>query len=177
VNQNINEGISVRTCNHKDVDVLVSLGIKTFRDTFDEYNRPDDMIRYISTTFTKKNIEQELKEPGTIYFLAMDRRKAAGYAKLRSSEVPPELDATSAIELQRLYAHRDYIGKRVGHLLMSACLIYAKKKGAKTVWLGVWERNVRAITFYEKNGFTKFGEKTFMLGNDAQTDWLMKKDI
>lgn len=173
----MNEGISVRTCNAKDIDALVALGIKTFRDTFDEYNSPENMIRYINDTFTKKIIEHEMKQPGTVFFLAFDGRKAAGYAKVRTSHTPPQLDSTSALEIERLYAHRDYLGKRVGHLLMQTCITHARRKGIRTLWLGVWERNARAIAFYEKNGFVRFGEHTFMLGNDPQTDWLMKKDI
>lgn len=173
----LNEGISVRTCNAKDVDALVALGIKTFRDTFDEYNNPENMMRYINDTFTKKIIEHELKQPGTAFFLAFDGRKAAGYAKVRSSYTPPELNGTPALEIERLYAHREYVGKRVGYMLMQTCLAYAKKKGVKTLWLGVWENNARAISFYERNGFTRFGQHTFMLGKDAQTDWLMKREV
>lgn len=173
----MNEGISVRTCNHKDVDTLVILGIKTFRDTFDDYNSPQNMIRYINDKFTRKVIEHEMKQEGTVYFLASDGRKAVGYAKVRASHTPPQLDTTSALEIERLYVQRDYIGKRVGRLLLQTCIAHAKKKGVRTVWLGVWEQNERAIRFYEKHGFTRFGEHTFMLGDDAQTDWLMKKEI
>ena len=173
----MNEGISVRTCNIKDVETLVSLSIKTFRDTFDEYNSPENMIRYINDTFTKKIIEHEMKQPGTVFFLAFDERRAAGYAKIRESHIPPGLNSTSALEIERLYAHTDYVGKRVGYMLMQTCLAYARKKDIKTLWLGVWEQNARAISFYEKNGFVKFGQHTFMLGQDTQTDWLMKKDL
>lgn len=173
----MNEGISVRTCNAKDIDALVALGIKTFRDTFDEYNDPDNMIRYLNENFTRKIIEQEMQQPGTMYFLALDGRRAAGYAKVRASPVPEGLADEAALEIARLYAHRDYFGKRVGHMLLQACLAHIRKRGAKTAWLGVWENNPRAITFYEKNGFVKFGEHTFMLGDDAQTDWLMKKEV
>ena len=173
----MNEGISVRTCNQKDIDALVALGIKTFRDTFDEYNSPENMIRYINDTFTRKIFEHEMKQPGTEFFLAFDGRRPAGYAKIRSSHPPVGLNSRAALEIERLYAHRDYIGKRVGHMLVQTCLAYAKKKGTKTLWLGVWENNQRAISFYEKNGFVKFGEHAFMLGDDAQTDWLMKKEL
>ncbi len=171
------EGISVRTCNHKDVDALVALGIKTFRDTFDDYNSPRNMILYINETFTRKIIEHEMGQPGTVFFLAFDGRKAVGYAKMRSSHPPEDLGSHPALEIERLYAHRDYLGKRVGHLLMQTCLTHAKKKGIHTLWLGVWENNARAIAFYEKNGFKKFGAHTFMLGDDAQTDWLMKREL
>lgn len=173
----MNEGISVRTCSHNDIDTLVSLSIKTFRDTFDEYNTPENMLLYINSTFTKKNIELEMKEPGTVFFLAFDGRRAAGYAKVKTSQKPTELNHNSALEIERLYSHRDYIGKRVGHMLMQTCLAFAKKNGFKTLWLGVWEQNNRAISFYEKNGFEKFGQHAFILGRDKQTDWLMKKEL
>lgn len=173
----MNEGISVRTCSLKDIDVLVALAIKTFRDTFDEFNSPQNMIRYINSTFTRKITEHELKQAGTVFFIAFDERRAAGYAKMRTSHPPEGLQSTSALEIERLYIHTHYFGKRVGHLLMQTCIAHARKKGIKTLWLGVWENNGRAIAFYQKNGFEKFGEHTFMLGEDAQTDWLMKKEL
>jgi ribosomal protein S18 acetylase RimI-like enzyme len=173
----MNEGISVRTCNEKDIDTLVALGIKTFRDTFDDFNTPENMMRYINKTFTTKAVQEEMRQPGTVYFLALDGRQAAGYAKIRSSENLPELGDVAALEIERLYAQRQYIGKRVGYMLLKACEDFAKKKRAGAVWLGVWEHNVRAMAFYEKNGFKRFGQHTFMLGEDAQTDLLMKKDL
>jgi diamine N-acetyltransferase len=173
----MNEGMSVRTCNQKDIETLIALGIKTFRDTFDEFNSPDNMIHYINNTFTKKILEHEMKQPGTVFFLAFDDRRAAGYAKIRTSNPPQELHSRSALEIERLYAHKQYVGKRVGHLLMQTCITYARKHNVQTLWLGVWENNARAISFYEKNGFEKFGQHTFMLGQDAQTDWLMKKEL
>lgn len=173
----MNEGISVRTCNEKDVDTLVALGIKTFRDTFDDFNTPANMMQYINTTFTRKAVQEEMRQPGTVYFLALDGRQPAGYAKVRASENPPELANVTALEIERLYAQRQYIGKRVGYMLLKACEDLAKKKRSGAVWLGVWEHNLRAIAFYQKNGFKEFGAHTFMLGDDAQTDLLMKKDL
>lgn len=173
----MNEGISVRTCTHSDLDTLVSLGIKTFRDTFDEFNTPENMLLYINKTFTKKGVEKEMMEPGSVFFLAFDGRKAAGYAKVRASENPEELNGVSALEIERLYVLKEYLGKRVGYMLMQTCLGLAKKKGSEMLWLGVWEHNERAISFYKKYGFEKFGQHVFMLGHDAQTDWLMKKTL
>jgi ribosomal protein S18 acetylase RimI-like enzyme len=173
----MNEGISVRTCSRTDVDTLVSIGIKTFRDTFDEFNTPDNMLLYINENFTKKAIEREMKEPGTVFFLAFDGRKSVGYAKLRTSVKPEGLGESSAVELERIYVHKEYIGKRVGFMLMQSCLSFAKKRNCEILWLGVWENNARAISFYEKYGFAKFGQHSFVLGNDEQTDWLMQKII
>lgn len=173
----MNEGISVRTCTTSDIETLVSLGIKTFRDTFDEFNTVDNMLLYINKTFTKKAIEREMNEPGAVFFLAFDDTRATGYAKIRESENPEELNGISALEIERLYVLKDYIGKRVGHMLMQTCLAFAKKKSCEMLWLGVWEHNDRAIGFYRKYGFERFGQHVFMLGHDVQTDWLMKKKL
>ena len=83
----------------------------------------------------------------------------------------------AALQLDRLYVHHHYLGKRVGYMLMQTCLGHARKKGCPTMWLGVWENNDRAIAFYERLGFSRFGQAVFMLGDDAQTDWLMKKEL
>jgi ribosomal protein S18 acetylase RimI-like enzyme len=135
------------------------------------------MILYINKTFTKKIIETEMKQPGTVFFVAQDGRKAVGYAKMKMSKTPANLVDPAALEIERLYVLKEYVGKRVGYILMQTCLAMAKKNGCQTLWLGVWENNARAISFYEKNGFVKFSHHTFMLGNDAQTDWLMKKEL
>jgi diamine N-acetyltransferase len=60
---------------------------------------------------------------------------------------------------------------------MQSCLDYIQQQGCDTVWLGVWEHNPRAIAFYEKWGFEKFGAHDFLLGTDLQTDILMKKKL
>lgn len=173
----MNEGISVRTCNEKDVDVLVSLGIKTFRDAFDEFNTAENMMLYINKTFNRKVIERDLKNPAVVYFLALDGRVAVGYSKVKIAPLPEDGNDSFALEIEKFYARKDYHGKKVGYMLMKTCLAFARKKALPAVWLGVWENNARAIAFYEKNGFVRFGQQTFVLGNDAQTDWLMKKEL
>ena len=82
-----------------------------------------------------------------------------------------------ALEIERIYAVREYIGKNVGKVLLDDCLQWAKQQGSTVVWLGVWEHNPRAIAFYKKWGFEKFGEHKFVLGTDSQIDWLMKREL
>jgi diamine N-acetyltransferase len=160
-----------------DAEAIVSLGIRTFRETFDEMNTPENMMLYINKTFTLKRVREEIQEPGSVFFLAEKEEDAIGYARLRTAHTPEALDGTSALEIERLYVDRRFIGKRVGHLLMNTCLHYAKDHGFDTIWLGVWEHNERALDFYNRWGFEKFGDHIFMLGRDAQTDLLMRKKI
>ena len=173
----MDSSITIRTCSLHDAERIVSLGIKTFRDTFDEFNSPEDMMLYLNSTFTKKRIQKEIAELGSVFFMAEIESNAVGYARVRNSDVPEGLIGERALEIERLYVDKKYLGKRVGYLLMSECLRYAKDQGFDTVWLGVWEHNARAIAFYNKWGFTRFGEHVFMLGTDPQTDHLMMRKI
>jgi diamine N-acetyltransferase len=169
--------IQTRRATRHDKTALRVLGIKTFKDTFEEHNTAEDMEQYIATAFSDEQIEKELEEANTVFFLAEDGGRVVGYAKVRESETQQTLQNKYALELHRIYVDKDYLGKRIGNILLEACLEYAKTKGYETVWLGVWEHNPRAIAFYRKHGFEKFGDHVFVLGADEQTDWLLKKDI
>jgi len=172
------ELITVRSCSAQDANTLMSLGIRTFRDTFDDVNTPENMMLYINKAFTIRKILEELEEPRSIFFLAEVEDQPIGYARMRNVSVPEELTGfQSPIELERLYVDKKFIGKRVGHFLMTSCINHAKGLGHDVVWLGVWENNLRAIAFYEKWGFEKFGQHVFMLGNDPQQDFLYRKKL
>jgi ribosomal protein S18 acetylase RimI-like enzyme len=130
---------------------------------------------YLNKTFTLRKIKEEIQEQGSMFFIAEEHNESVGYARVRISKIPDGLAGVAAMEIERLYADKKFIGKRVGYLLINTCLRYAKEHGYKVVWLGVWEHNTRAIAFYQRSGFETFGQQTFMLGHDAQTDLLMKK--
>jgi diamine N-acetyltransferase len=169
--------ITIRIAASGDVPLLIELGVKTFYDTFAELNSKSDMDLYLQANFSEERVMSEVDDANNTFLVAEFNGKPAGYAKLRKSPSPEELKGQNVIELERLYAMREFIGKSVGKRLMDGCLSFAKEQGYATVWLGVWEHNHRAIAFYEKCGFKKFGTHPFMLGTDLQTDNMMKKDI
>jgi diamine N-acetyltransferase len=173
----MDESVTIRSCSLHDAEAILSLGIRTFRDTFDEMNTPENMMLYLNKTFTLKRIREEIQEPGSIFFIAEKDGDAVGYARLRTFEKPDGLESQSPIEIERLYADKKFLGQRIGYNLMNTCLHYARDHGHDLVWLGVWEHNERAISFYKKWGFEQFGQHVFMLGQDAQTDLLMKKQL
>lgn len=171
------DSVTIRVCTIDDVDTLVRLGIQTFRETFDEVNTAENMRLYLEKTFTAEKIRQEFNEEGAVFFIVEDQNSPVGFAKVRASKREPGLKGTSPLEIERLYAVRDHIGKGIGRRLMQTCFDHARKSGYDEVWLGVWEHNVRAIDFYNKWGFTKFGQHIFMLGTDAQTDLLLQRKL
>jgi ribosomal protein S18 acetylase RimI-like enzyme len=168
---------SIRTATKNDLSLLQSLGIRTFSETFSQYNTAENMRLYLEKSFSRQQIEAELDDPSAVFLLAYDDDVTAGYARLRQGTNAEGLNSVNALEIERIYAVQEYIGKQAGRRLMDACIGYATEKGFDTLWLGVWEHNARAVRFYEKYGFEKFGEHVFMLGSDAQTDWLMKKPL
>jgi len=169
--------ITIRAASPDDASLLADLGAKTFYEAFVSYNTPEDMTSYLEKNFTVSQLELELNEKGTTYLLAQLDDSMVGYAKMKNQEHPEALNEENCIEIERIYSLQDYIGKDVGKTLMAACLDRAREGGYKIAWLGVWEHNPRAIAFYEKWGFEKFGSHLFMLGNDLQVDLLMKKNL
>ncbi len=166
---------TVRRAGVADAGVLAELAATTFHDTFAVFNRPEDMDEYMSSAFSVEQQLAELRDPNATFFLAMVGDEVAGYAKLLDGEAPDGVAGERPVELARLYARRSFHGKGLAALLMDACYEEARARGHATMWLGVWERNARAIAFYEKCGFVACGRKVFVLGSDPQTDVVMAR--
>ncbi len=166
----------IRVAHESDAEALATLAARTFQDTFRTENRPEDMDAYVAATFGTHLQQTELRDPGCTVLLAEKDRDLVGYAQLISStRVPPGIPV-HAIEIQRFYVDRRYHGTGVASTLMQGTLDTARLAGATVVWLGVWERNARAIAFYRKYGFTDVGSQPFRLGEDVQTDRVMCRD-
>jgi ribosomal protein S18 acetylase RimI-like enzyme len=169
--------VTLRTATKEDAELIADISRQTFYDTFAADNSAEDMQKFLSEQFTKGRLMLEVGAPENSFVLAYCNDKVAGYAKLRDAKVPVALKNVPSLEIARLYVLQEFLGKGIGALLMKACLDAASEKQKGAVWLGVWEKNLRAIAFYNRWGFQKFGEWDFLLGNDLQRDWLMKKEI
>jgi ribosomal protein S18 acetylase RimI-like enzyme len=173
----LSQKLSLRRATPDDATLIATLGARTFKASFGADNRQVDMQQYLSFSFSKTNIEAQLSDPSSIYFLAYEDSKAIGYLMLRVNKKPTCVKGTKPVELVRLYVEEELIGKGYGSALMNSCLEEVKTNGHRTIWLGVWEKNHRAIRFYEKWGFTKVGTKEFVLGSDLQNDHIMARSL
>jgi diamine N-acetyltransferase len=167
----------VRFATVVDAALIADMSRQTFYETFVADNAKEDMDKFMNEQFTHEALMKEVGAPGNIFLLAFDGETAVGYVRMRENNIPPELDDKNALEIARIYATTDSIGKGVGRALMEKCIAIALELNKTTVWLGVWEKNERAIQFYTKWGFEKFADHDFVLGNDRQNDWLMKKKL
>src|ERR1043165_5417513 len=158
-----------------DAALIADLSRQTFYDSFAADNTKADMDKFMIETFTREKLMDEVGAPGNTFLLAYDGDEAVAYVRLRDATDTKLLIYGTALEIARIYAMQTSIGKGVGSALMQRCIDIARQRNAKVIWLGVWEKKYKAISFYIKWGFEQFGNHVFMLGNDAQTDLLMKK--
>jgi ribosomal protein S18 acetylase RimI-like enzyme len=168
---------TLRYATREDAALVADISRQTFYDTFATANTEEDMTKFLSEQFTKGRLMLEVGSPENMFLLAYYDNEVAGYVKLREGKKVAELNGLAIIEIARLYVVKEYIGKRVGKLLMQASVDIARQKEKALIWLSVWEKNQRAIDFYTSWGFQKFGECDFLLGNDMQRDWMMKKQL
>lgn len=168
---------TIRYATRKDAILVADLSRQTFYETFAAQNTREDMDKFMDQQFTRGRLIMEVGARENTFLLAYAGQEVAGYVKLRDGKRPKDLGHQPALEIARLYCVDSFIGKGVGKLLMQQSIDIAREREKKLVWLGVWERNQRAIDFYSRWGFVKFAETEFLLGNDLQTDWLMKREV
>ncbi len=153
---------------------LQTIGKQTFFETFSAGNTKEDMNKYLAEKFSSDQLTQELSDPDSAFYFAKIENEIVGYLKLNFNDAQTEISDKEAVEIERIYVLNQYHGKKVGQILYDTALEVAKSRNASYIWLGVWEKNPRAIRFYEKNGFVVFDKHVFVLGNDEQTDIMMK---
>lgn len=153
---------------------LQEIGRKTFAETFSSTNTEENMTTYLKEGFSEAKLTAELQNPKSEFYFATLNEVVIGYLKINFGHAQTEIQNQNAVEIERIYVKGDFHGKKVGQLLFERALAIAKNKKVDFVWLGVWEENHRAIQFYTKNGFVEFDQHIFLMGDEEQTDIMMK---
>lgn len=169
--------LAIRLATAADVEALSAFAAHVFSETFAPDNDPMDMRAYLRDAFTPEKQAAEVADPSCVCLLAAVDHAIVGYALLRVNATDPMLAGTRSVELQRFYVDHAWHGRGIASPLMAACLDIVRARDGATMWLGVWERNARAIRFYVKHGFTDVGSQEFRLGRDQQTDRVMSRPV
>ncbi|WP_296684077.1 GNAT family N-acetyltransferase [Flavobacterium sp.] len=156
---------------------LQEIGRLTFAETFSSTNSEENMKTYLEEGFSIEKLTAELQNPASEFYFATLNEVVIGYLKINFGQAQTEVQEGNSLEIERIYVLQDFHGKKVGQLLYEKAIQIAKNKKVAFVWLGVWEENHRAIQFYTKNGFVAFDQHIFRLGDDEQTDIMMKLKI
>jgi len=166
--------ITIEQINNSHIEALQQIGRQTFSETFAESNSADNMAKYLAEAYSFEKLTEELNNQNSFFYFAMLDEKVIGYLKLNMGGSQTELKDNDALEIERIYVLKEFHGKKVGQLLFDKAITIAKEQQVAYVWLGVWEENKRALNFYTKNGFVEFDQHVFVLGDEAQTDIMMK---
>ncbi|PRB02161.1 GNAT family N-acetyltransferase [Chryseobacterium sp. MYb7] len=167
--------IIINKASAEDVEIIQSLGIETFSETFAEDNTEEAMKKYLEESFNTEKIKSELNNPDSHFYIAWEEDNPVGYLKVNTGNAQTELQDDKSLEIERIYVKKSHHGKKVGQLLYDQALETAQQLKKSYLWLGVWEENLRALQFYRKNGFVEFDKHIFRLGEEEQTDLMMKK--
>ncbi len=169
--------LSIRACTIEDLAVLRNFSYMTFDDTFRPMNSPSTMDDYMKQAFDMTRLRDELLNiHSSFYFLYADEQ-LAGYFKLNEAAAQTDIHDPESIEIERIYVDKKFQGKGLGSFLMNKAIDIAHTRQKSYIWLGVWEKNEKALRFYKRNGFSAIGTHSFFMGQEEQTDFIMRKDL
>lgn len=166
---------TIRKAKPGDAERLAKVAERTFREAFGALTADKEMAVHCRASYGEAVQAGEISNPNMITLLAEEEGWLVGFAQLRWGDAPDCISGSSPGEIQRLYVLNEWHGKGVAQDLMNACLEQIETHGSKVVWLGVWEQNPRAISFYRKFGFMEVGDQVFFLGSEAQKDVIMAR--
>lgn len=167
----------IRKADINELEQLQNIGRQTFSETFSQGNTEEDLAKYLEEGFSVEKLTSELNSTNSEFYFATYNNQVVGYLKLNSGQSQTEIRDEKSLEVERIYVLKEFQGKNIGQLLFEKALQVATQKNAEYIWLGVWEENQKAINFYKKNGLIEFDKHIFKLGNDEQTDIMMKFNL
>ena len=164
--------MKIRRATVDDAAALAEIAERTFRDTFTEHNTREDLEAYVASAYGEEKQRRELESGHVVLFVESEDGQPIAYAQMRRVQSPH-----GDVEVARFYVDKNHHGRGIAQQLMQAAYETARELGAATLWLGVWERNARAIAFYVKCGYVDVGSQPFLVGSDLQTDRVMARVI
>ena len=169
--------VKIRKCDFNDLDVLLEIATRTFDNTFRAFNTEANFEAYLRQAFTRERFSAELAHPHSAFYFLYAGGRLVGYIKVNVLDAQNDLQGPDSLEIERIYVINEFQGHGLGKKLIEFALEKARQSGKQFAWLGVWEKNERAIGFYQSLGFHQAGTHAFILGEDHQTDFIMKLDL
>jgi len=169
--------LKIRECTIDDLLILREFSYKTFDDTFRHMNTPSNMKAYLEQAFVISKLRDELSNNNSLFYFLYVDEQLAGYLKLNEDKAQTDINDPQSIEIERIYVTNDFQRKGLGSILLNKAIEIACIRKKTYVWLGVWEKNDKALQFYKRNGFYIIGKHSFFMGEEEQTDHILRKDL
>ena len=169
--------IKLRKLSSEDLAELKVISHKTYLDAFAAGNSKENMRAYLDYAFNEQKLLSEINEKLSIFYFAKYNNQTVGYLKVNFGSAQTDLKDENSMELERIYVLEEFQGKRIGQKMLTEVINMARTKKVNYLWLGVWDENKKAITFYKNHGFTIFSSHLFKMGTEIQTDLLMKLSL
>lgn len=160
----------IRPATGEDATPLAAFAAQAFSDTYREISDAQEIADYVAEHFRPEVMAGVIADPACSVLLAWVDEQLAGYAILKTEPAPGCVTGPTPLKLWRIYLGAGFIGQGLGARLMLAVHEQARRRGAQTLWLGVYDRNVRAVEFYERFGFAKVGGQEFLFGGQIYID-------
>ncbi len=174
---NNHKNITLLKIDSSHLNELQEISRQTFVETFAAVNTKNNINNYLNTALTIGKLTEEINNPNSEFYFAKAGKKTVGYLKINVGDAQTESTESNSLEIERIYVLKEFQGKKIGQILFEKAIEIARKNNMDLLWLGVWEHNTGAISFYQKNGLVKFASHLFRLGDDEQTDIMMKLDL
>lgn len=169
--------LTIRECTMDDLSTLRKISIDTFDDTFRHLNTPANMEVYLNQAFDIEKLRDELSNSNSFFYFLYADEELSGYLKLNEHEAQTDINDPRSLEIERIYVKRQVQGKGLGGFQLNRAIDIASSRSKAYIWLGVWEKNEKAIQFYKKNGFYEIGRHFFLMGDEEQRDFVMRKTL
>ncbi|MCW9705454.1 GNAT family N-acetyltransferase [Fodinibius salsisoli] len=169
--------LDFKTCTLSDVELLSEVAKETFHETFADTNSSETMNAYLESSFNKEQLKKEIRNHNSLFLFLYSNGELAGYLKVNEKDAQTEFQEKDGLEIERIYLRKEFQGQGLGSSLLEKAISIATDRNKKYVWLGVWEHNEKAISFYEHKGFAKTGSHTFLMGEEQQIDYIMRKEL
>lgn len=171
--------IKLTQCTLADIETLQAISIETFVDTFQAQNTPENLADYLQQALNLQQLTNEVTHPESAFYFLEKEEQQLAYIKINTGAAQTDdiEAAVNGLQLERIYIRKSYQRGGYGKYLLQWVSQRALELGKDTLWLGAWEHNPNALSFYDKMGFVKIGSHPFLMGDEKQTDFILAKRL
>lgn len=159
--------INIRQAIEDDVEVLTKLAVETWVESFaSSFSDAADVANHIDKNLSRTYFRQAIAND--VIFIAEQGCDMVGFIQFGEASNFDSDDATDQ-ELRRIYVRSGYQSRGIGKSLMDRAFTHPWVKGARNLYLDVWEDNHHAQEFYKRYEFKVIGERPFHVESGSKT--------